>query len=477
LSIELHDIPGNWEWKVLDDVLSRFKSGNRPKGGVSDINDGIPSIGGEHLTDDGGFDFSNMKYVPEDFYEDMNQGKIEKGDVLMVKDGATTGKTSFVKDNFPFDKAAINSHVFLFRPTEELNNKYLFYYLYSSFGQNFVNENLSGTTQGGINLSFSDNTYIPLPPLDEQIEIVNKIEESHSKLDFGLDLLEKLKERMNVYKTSILKAAMEGDLTKKWRNENEIRIPESISKISDKNMPKDVDIPKEWKWSTIGDIKKSMRNGIYKPKKFYNDDGIACLRMYNIENGEIVWKDIKRMDLTSEELEKYRLRPGDILINRVNSRKLVGKSAIIPENIETCVFESKNIRLKLNKELIESKFLHYWLQLYTNHYVNNIAKQTVGQATITQKQLSSMPIPYANKVEQRKIIDQIEKNITLISKYLKDINHNVSRAKKVRESILEKAFKGEFTEQFSDLEVNHNLERRKRSNNNLSQKRLDTYVD
>ena len=48
-----------------------------------------------------------------------------------------------------------------------------------------------------------------------------------------------------------------------------------------------------------------MQNGIYKPSQFYSNDGIACLRMYNIENGSIVWKDIKRMNLTQEEIQNY----------------------------------------------------------------------------------------------------------------------------------------------------------------------------
>ena len=100
-----------------------------------------------------------------------------------------------------------------------------------------------------------------------------------------------------------------------------------------------MELPEGWEWSNIGTIAHSMQNGIYKAAQFYNDSGIACLRMYNIENGEIVWKEIKRMILTDQEVEQYKLMPGDILINRVNSRELVGKAASIPVDLETCIYQ------------------------------------------------------------------------------------------------------------------------------------------
>ena len=74
--------------------------------------------------------------------------------------------------------------------------------------------------------------------------------------------------------------------------------------------------------------------------------------MYNIQDWSLHWKNIKRLQLTSKEISEYRLNPNDILINRVNSLELVGKAALIPEDIEECVFESKNIRLRLKTEYI-----------------------------------------------------------------------------------------------------------------------------
>jgi len=100
----------SWREEKLKDVLISCESGSRPKGGlknVEDVEDGyVPSLGAEHLSNNGGFKFSNLKTVEYSFYEGMKTGKIQTGDVLIVKDGATTGKTSYVGENFPYESAS-----------------------------------------------------------------------------------------------------------------------------------------------------------------------------------------------------------------------------------------------------------------------------------------------------------------------------------------------------------------------------------
>jgi type I restriction enzyme S subunit len=108
-------------------------------------------------------------------------------------------------------------------------------------------------------------------------------------------------------------------------------------------------LPDGWRWTILGEVVESMKNGIYKPSSSYADNGVACLRMYNIDGGRIVWRDIKRMRLSKQEITDYELLPGDLLVNRVNSRELVGKAAVITSAIECSIFESKNIRVRLRR--------------------------------------------------------------------------------------------------------------------------------
>ena len=79
----MDSMPSGWITNSLDALLVSLESGSRPKGGVRGIKDGVPSIGGEHLTYKGTFDFSSIKYVPKVFASRMNKGRIQKNDILV----------------------------------------------------------------------------------------------------------------------------------------------------------------------------------------------------------------------------------------------------------------------------------------------------------------------------------------------------------------------------------------------------------
>jgi len=175
-------IPKGWIEVNLIDLLLSLESGSRPKGGVKGIKDGIPSIGAEHLNYTGGFHLDNIKYVPLDYAKKMIRGKIQLNDILIVKDGATTGKTALIGPLFPYFDAVVNEHVFICRPSNYIEPKYLFWFLWSETGQKRVMKNFKGSAQGGINTSFAYNTIIPLSPVNEQKRIIGVIENLVNKL-------------------------------------------------------------------------------------------------------------------------------------------------------------------------------------------------------------------------------------------------------------------------------------------------------
>ena len=138
----------------LREYIEVLEAGKRPKGGA--VNEGVPSLGGEHITNTGKFNLSNdkLKYVPREYYDELKKGKIKINDVLVVKDGATTGKTAIVEDDFLLKEACINEHVFLLRTKDSLNPKYLFYYFLSEQGQQEILKDFRGATVGGISKDF-----------------------------------------------------------------------------------------------------------------------------------------------------------------------------------------------------------------------------------------------------------------------------------------------------------------------------------
>lgn len=201
-----------WERKRLGEVLEVIESGSRPKGGVLKITEGIPSIGAEHLNSFGGFNFSNIRFIPEDFYQEMKRGKIKKNDVLVVKDGATTGKVSFVRDNFPYNHSSINEHVFILRGKVFLVQEFLFWFLYSTLGQRQIMQEFHGAAQGGINQQFVNGVYLSIPNIDIQQRIVFKLQEKMLEVEKLRNSIEKQLEAINALPQAILSKAFKGEL-------------------------------------------------------------------------------------------------------------------------------------------------------------------------------------------------------------------------------------------------------------------------
>ncbi|PIP20392.1 MAG: hypothetical protein COX40_05060 [Candidatus Omnitrophica bacterium CG23_combo_of_CG06-09_8_20_14_all_40_11] len=201
-----------WERKRLGDALEVIESGSRPKGGVNEIKAGIPSVGAEHLNSFSGFNFENIRYIPKEFYQSMKRGKIKKRDILVVKDGATTGKVSFVIYNFPFEESAVNEHVFILRAKEFLDQEFLFWFLYSPLGQTQIQQEFHGAAQGGINQQFVNGVYISIPALDIQKCIIAELKEKMPEAEQLQASIEKQLETINALPQSILRKAFRGEL-------------------------------------------------------------------------------------------------------------------------------------------------------------------------------------------------------------------------------------------------------------------------
>jgi len=184
------------DYEVVDlGSLVDIFSGSRDKGGKK--LEGIPSIGGGQISDDGNIISNKMVYISEEHYSQMKKGHIQSGDILIVKDGATTGKTGLYRGEF--ERAAINEHVFALRTKEKILNTYLYYLLTTEKFKNILNPYIQGII-GGINLKIKE-IGIPLPPLEVQQEIVDELEGYQKIIEGNKKLIEtytqKIQDRIN----------------------------------------------------------------------------------------------------------------------------------------------------------------------------------------------------------------------------------------------------------------------------------------
>ena len=136
--------------KKLGELLVNISTGSRPKGGAQDC--GVPSIGAEKIEKLGVYNYSSEKYISEEYYEKLKNGKLNSGDVLLYKDGAYTGKVSMCLNDFPHKKAAVNEHVFILNTNNNWAQNYLYFTLYNKDNKEMIHRlACSKAAQPGLN--------------------------------------------------------------------------------------------------------------------------------------------------------------------------------------------------------------------------------------------------------------------------------------------------------------------------------------
>ena len=147
---ELGEIPEGWKATRLGNVLRELVSGGRPKGGA--VDEGVPSIGAENIIGLGKYDFSKEKYIPREFFEELQRkgAAVRPGDVLLSKDGSIGRKTYF-DCGFPHAECAVNEHVFIVRAQRPCQQGYLFFWLDQDWMTQEIISLNSNSAQPGIN--------------------------------------------------------------------------------------------------------------------------------------------------------------------------------------------------------------------------------------------------------------------------------------------------------------------------------------
>lgn len=201
-------------------------------------------------------------------------------------------------------------------------------------------------------------TPIPLPPLDEQrriAAILDKADSLRNKRKQVIALLDSL--------TQSIFLEMFGD-------------PASN--------------PKGFPQYRIGDLLESASYGT--SSKAGTEGDYPILRMGNVtSNGHIDTSELKYINLSVKEIEKYTVRKGDILFNRTNSADLVGKTAVFDLD-EPFAFAGYLVRARARKGIVPEYISGYLNSAHGKATLRNMAKSIVGMANINAKEMQSIPI-------------------------------------------------------------------------------------
>jgi len=289
---------------------------------------------------------------------------------------------------------------------------------------------------------------IPLPPLPEQHRIVTRIEELFSRLDAGVEALQKAKAQLQSYRQSVLKAAVEGRLTEEWRKGyTEDLVPlhdfleERRSKVLDKKRLSSGEslqnLPDTWISAKIGEIADVVRGASPRPAgdpKYFGGE-IPWITVGEITKDSKIYLESVSSFLTEEGKERSRyIEPGTFLLT--NSGATLGVPKVT--KIGGCINDGSVAILNLNETL--KVFLYYYLSTQTKSLRQ--INQGAAQPNLNTGIVKNLQIPLPPFNEQLKIAEKIESYLAVINNEDKILHMTLKCSDRLRQSILKHAFEG-----------------------------------
>lgn len=165
--------------------------------------------------------YEKAYHISEERFIESPEIMLEEDDILLCKDGAGIGKLGIVKNLK--EKATVNSSLLVIRGREAFVNKFLFYFFSGPTLQNIAKERITGTAIPHLFQRDIREFYVEIPPIEEQQEIVSRVERLFAKADAIEKQYESLKTKIDILPQAILHKAFKGELTEQLESDGDAR--------------------------------------------------------------------------------------------------------------------------------------------------------------------------------------------------------------------------------------------------------------
>ncbi|HHI01331.1 MAG TPA: hypothetical protein ENL40_07735, partial [Thermococcus litoralis] len=407
------ELPEGWRWVRLEDVAGiRGNSGVKKK--LLQFNS-IAFIPMELIPEKGVF----SRYELRESTNIKSYSYAEPEDILLAKitPSFENGKQGIVPKNVPNNFALATTEVYpiYIKENNLLDRMYLFYILKSKYARKTLEDQMLGTTgRQRVPKEAVLKLKIPLPPLSEQKRIVAKLDEVSKRIDEAKRLAREAREEAERLMASALH--------------------EVFSKAEEMG----------WEWSTIGKVAKDMKPGFARNKKHISEDGIPHLRPNNIDIGHLNLEKLVKVKLDEKiDIEEYYLQKGDVLFNNTNSFELVGRAALITEDLPWG-YSNHITRIRVKQDVILPEWLTVTINyLWMQGYFKRVCTRWVGQAGVNMNTLKKTPVPLPPLDEQKRIVAYLDSISERAQKLVKLYEERERELERLFPAILDRAFRGE----------------------------------
>ena len=364
---------------------------------------------------------------------------------------------------FPGDRrrAVTVVDVAVVRPRNpEVNTRWLMYCINAPQFRRVVASLQSGSTRQRISRKNLAKIIFPLPPRNEQDEAVDEIEKQSSRLDEAVANLKRVKANLKCYKAAVLKAAVEGHLvldrsrTRRPRRAQLRSWSRASASILDarrvqwkgkgryENPPQPdsaelPELPEGWAWARLSSV-ASIKGGITvdKNRKDPTSRSVPYLRVANVQRGYLDLSEVKQIDAPRFDIEDLRLQLGDILFNEGGDRDKLGRGWIWEGQLPECIYQNQVFRARLYSDELSPKLVSWWGNTFGRAYFLREGKQTTNLASINMTKLSALPVPVPSAVEQRRIVAEVERQLSVFGTVEIAVDQRLAQTSALRSEIV-----------------------------------------
>lgn len=460
-------IPDQWIWAKLKDLSLKITDGthrsppNTPSGEFMYVT-------AKNIKDHG-IDARHITYVTAKIHNEIySRCNPELGDILYIKDGATTGIVTINDLPRPF---SMLSSVALIKIPSDICNRYLLYALRSPYFYGLMRKSMSGVAITRVTLQKLSNALIPLPPLAEQRRIVAKVDQLMAlcdELEARQERKREGRERLVESSLANLLAAQDpAECAEHWRFihdrfEQFVDAPKAIDRLrnaivelaitgklssqlpTDGNAAAEIEqigrerqalkdrgeipkqpailpvdpvfctyeVPDSWEWARFGDLCLFIEAG-WSPQcesRPRGEDEWGVLKISAVTWGRFDPFENKALPRSMPPRPECEVRDGDFLMTRANTVDLVARSVVVSDPPSKLLLNDKTLRVRF-PSLVDKRYV----SLFNNSSVARSYYRTVASGTsesmrnVSRESILSMPIAVPPFDEQRRIVESCER--------------------------------------------------------------------
>lgn len=436
-----YKLPDNWVWTKFGYLARDMADGpfgsNLKREHYTEKRE-VRIIQLSNIGEDGWRD-ENKKYTTYEHAKTISRSIVKSGDIVIAK-MMPAGRAIKVPDEE--NAYILSSDAVKFVPKSLLNTDYLLYAINSNDFRNQILSETQGITRARTSIGKMKTYAFPLPPLAEQLRIVAAIESLFEKLDRAKELARIALDSFENRKSAILHTAFNGELTRKWREENGI------------------EFEKDWVEKALEDtdieIVDGDRGANYPKKEEFSETGYCLfLNTKNVTKDGFAFDELNFISKYKDEsLRKGKLKRNDVVLT---TRGTIGNIAYYDDNVP---FE----HVRINSGMViyrgdKAIYKPYLCWLYkSDHIKNQISFLSTGSAQPQlpikiMKKLKLIIPPYSEQQEIVRILDGVLETEQK-AKELCDVIEKIDHMKK---AILARALRGQLgtnnPEEESSLEL------------------------